>query len=100
MRNSRCVSAFVALVLSASHFVCAEEQSNSSAADTEQLIAKLRSDEFDARKAAMEELAKRADKLWDRLKKLNESDADPDVRSNARVLMAAPAQNFFKAAVA
>jgi hypothetical protein len=68
------------------------------ARDTEQLFADLRNDQFDVRKNAAEELSRNAGQFWDRLKKMSEADADPDVRTQALNIMAAPAQEYFKSA--
>src|SRR4051812_16604038 len=60
---------------------CADE-----AADIDNWVEQLGSEDFDTREKAATELGKRAEKIWDKLEKLSKSDR-PDVRTLARRAM-------------
>ena len=56
------------------------------AADIDNWVEQLGSEDFDTREKAATELGKRAEKIWDKLEKLSKSDR-PDVRTLARRAM-------------
>jgi len=80
----------MALVLAACPCYLAGEQQRREA-DTEELIKRLSSDDFETRERATTALAERAESIWDRLKELSQA-GEPEVRARVRRAMAAPGQ--------
>ena len=82
MLNAKQIPWIMTVILS----FCGAAFCGESDADTEALIKKLSSDDFDDREAAAVELGKRAEKIWPRLEELSKSE-QADVRTLARRAM-------------
>ena len=82
MRNAKQIPWIMTVILAfCGAAICAESD-----AETEALIKKLSSDDFDEREAAAVELGKRAEKIWQRLEELSKGE-QADVRTLARRAM-------------
>jgi len=82
VRNAKQIPWIMAVILAfCGAAICAESD-----AETEALIKKLSSEEFDERESAAVELGKRAEKIWPRLEELSKSE-QADVRTLVRRAM-------------